>query len=156
MKIFWRPSKQLLGGYSCVEHVETKELSLFGKYGEIFQHDSYTFKVIIYSNRIAKRYLPKDRWPMQPGDETLISFPAKDLGTWVRRLGVPIKPTTQATFANLTKANIEDSGDDILSLEAQDRSKTVDDTNPEPLQKSIKFGPGNENPDGDEKMGSNA
>ena len=81
MKSFWQASKQLLGGYPCVEHVVTKELSIIGRYGEIWQHDKLTFKAIIYSHRISKRYLPQEEWPIHAEDETLILFSAKELVT---------------------------------------------------------------------------
>lgn len=157
MKSFWQASKQLLGGYPCVEHVVTKELSIIGRYGEIWQHDKLTFKAIIYSHRISKRYLPQEEWPIHAEDETLILFSAKELVTWVKRLGIPAKPKTQAGFANAFKPDTEVANLEILISEGKDQSKMVRDTKAIPLKSPINVDPGNENPDeaytNDKKLG---
>lgn len=125
MRKEWQPSKNLLGGYRCVEHLKTTELSLIGRYGEIWSCNSDWYRAIILSPRIAKRFLQRDQWPVEPGDEIQIKFPAEDLPVWINRLQVPSKPSTQGALANqrrnfvLAKSNTLNPKGDILSLEGQ-------------------------------------
>ena len=125
MKNQWQPSTHLLGGSPCAEHVTTKELSLFGRFGEIWSYDASTFKAVIYSHRIVRRLLPKEKWAIYPLDEIVISFAAPDLPIWTKRLQVPAKPSTQAVIANQTrfitpaKSNAGAPNGNILGLEPQ-------------------------------------
>lgn len=100
MSIDWKRTKTMLADFSCIQNVHTKELSIFGKYGEIWARGSSVFGALIRSPRIAKRYLPKEKWPVQVGDEIQISFNASELALWVERLLVPTKSTSQAKLAN--------------------------------------------------------
>lgn len=129
MNNFWKPSKRLLGKFPCIEHTITGELSLTGKYGEIWLHDESTYKAIIFSHRITRRFLPKDKWAIGPIDEILIKFGAQDLSIWVERLRIPSKSSTQAAIANraqfmgTARSNIKDSDAHILSLEPDGRAR---------------------------------
>ena len=144
MSSFWKESKNKLHTFKCIEHTVSGELALSGRYGEIWCADAFTCKAIIYSARVAKRFLPKDQHPVLPGDETLISFPVRDLPIWIDRLAVPTKPSTQAALANQAKSNIEDLNGEILSLEAKDESKPGKPTLLKPLSESFDFEPRSE------------
>lgn len=99
----WKPSSKTLGGYRCIELRSAGgecELALAGRYGEIWQSSPDTYRAIITRGRIAKRYLPKEHWPILPTDETLVTFPAAHLPIWVERLKIPRTRPTQARYAN--------------------------------------------------------
>jgi hypothetical protein len=132
MKNMWAPTKYLLGGYRCTEHAATKELSLIGRYGEIWAYDAFTFKAIVYSHRIAKKFLSKELWPVQLGDEILFSFQIADLPVWIKRLHVPSKSSTQANIADqsrfnaLAKSNTLAANVVILSLAPQIHAQMIE------------------------------
>ena len=124
MRKEWQPSTQMFGGYRCVEHVRTKELSLIGRHGEIWENDAYTYKASVFSARIAKRYLRQEQWPIEPGDEILIKFPAEDLPLWVKRLQVPSKSSSQADIANRGR-NLDDAKSNIVNPTGKNSSLTA-------------------------------
>lgn len=154
MKIQWRPTKQLLGGQSCVEHITTRELSIFGRYGEIWSSGATTYKAVIFSHRIVRRFLSKEKWATDLHDEILIRFEAQELRIWTQRLRVPAKATTQAKIANQTrifesiKSNIGAGNVKILSSEALIQSQIGNEsTLIPPTGHSVDLPPGSENPD---------
>ena len=129
MKKQWSPSKQLFLGLPCIEHVVTKELALVGRYGEVWISGKAKCAATIYSHRIARRYLQKDQWPIDPHDETMIVFQAQDLAAWVKRLVMPKKPESQAEIANAgretapTRSNLRASNGNFFSSEAKNQSQ---------------------------------
>ncbi len=104
----WTLSKQKICGFSCLEHYKTKQLTLFGKYGELWPNDSHEFRAIIYSPRIARKYLSSGE--SIQGD-TLIRFKYCDFEEWTARLLVPKKASTQLLLANEIKS--KDDADEV-------------------------------------------
>jgi hypothetical protein len=135
----WRPSKQKINGFACIEHKVNGELALSGLYGEIWQYSATELRAVIYSHRISKKYLPKNKWPINPQDETLIRFSPDDLILWVDRLRVPAKANTQADIANgrtfgaVAKSNIGELIADIPSS----KGKTATEIKEEDLTPTI-------------------
>lgn len=80
--------KETIGGYKAIKNRTNGELVLIGHYGEIFQIDEKTFGAIIHSARVAKKYLPESKHPVQAGDEVLIRFSIDELPLWIKRLKV--------------------------------------------------------------------
>jgi hypothetical protein len=162
MKTLWQPAKRLFAGLRCIEHQLTKELCLVGKYGEIWIHNESTFKAVIYSHRIIKRFLPRERWSVDALDEVIIDFESQELNTWVDRLLVPAKPYTQAEIANRTKkvefakSNMVAASSEILSLGIQNQSQNhgSNDSLP-PTDERFDLIPGTKNPN-DSAVGASA
>ena len=96
----WIVSESLLGGHRCVQSKHSGELSLIGLYGEIWLKAEGRYGAVIFSHRVAKRYLPKRSRPIGLEDEVQVQFPVSDLNLWAERLRVPVKPSTQAGLAN--------------------------------------------------------
>jgi hypothetical protein len=80
--------KETMDNIKAIKNDVTGELALVGHYGEIWQVSPSTFAAVITSARVAKRYLPESRHPINPGDETRITFPASELATWIERLKI--------------------------------------------------------------------
>lgn len=78
---------------------DAPEVTLSGRYGDIWQYSPTHCRAVIVSNRIAKRYLPKERHPVDAGDECLVTFPNEELGLWVKRLRVPKERPAQLRYA---------------------------------------------------------
>ena len=107
MKHFWVPSKKTINGHHCIEHTVNRQIMLIGKYGEIWQVDKSEYRAIVYSHRIARRYLPESDWPRSAEDEVLVRFFRGDLHNWIRRLLVPKKSTSQLKLAIEIKSTSE-------------------------------------------------
>ena len=72
---------------------------MIGNYGEVWQADGAGYWAIIYSQRIARKYLPHGAWPTVMDEEILVSFGSADLSIWVKRLLIPKKSKTQINLA---------------------------------------------------------
>lgn len=106
---FYKPTSLTLGDHKCVKmkhHVpypDIIDLTLSGKYGEIWEQDEEqtTFKAVIKSPAIANKYLPENKRPLIRGDEVVITFPRSELELWCKRLKVPlVMRSYQARYAN--------------------------------------------------------
>lgn len=84
MRDEWTVSKRKLGGFSCIEHKETRELCLSGSRGELWLVSSTEARAVLVS---------KDT-------ESLYTFPVKDIPAWRKRLDVPLDPRAQLKWAN--------------------------------------------------------
>ena len=89
----WKISKRKLGGYPCIEHrrlmaswpfaPEPAELTLAGRYGEIWQYSATHFRAVVR----RRDY------------EQLVTFPAQELRKWIKRLQVPLDAALQVGLA---------------------------------------------------------
>lgn len=128
-KPMWKASRQRQFGFACVRNTVTGEYAFVGKYGEIWQYSFgdtlIYFRAVIRNHRISRRYLSKSKWPINPSDESLITFPAQELARWIDILRVPMKSSSQEKLANQTrnekgsKSKISDPITQNLSLESK-------------------------------------
>ena len=76
------------GKYKLIKSKVSGEVCLVGKYGNIWEYSKTHYACVITSNRVARKYLPEENWPIQKTDETLYRFPKEQLQIWAKILGV--------------------------------------------------------------------
>lgn len=92
------PDEETLGGRKCIKNKVSKELSLVGKGGEIWEYSDALYAALITKHTIANRILnPEFRF--KKGDEVVVKFPKKDLGKWVKLLRVRNNRNTMIELA---------------------------------------------------------
>lgn len=89
-----------IGKYGAVKNRISGELTLFGKFGEIWLWNDKIICVLIRSVRVAKKHLPEAHWPVMPGDEVLIRVPIEELDNWVKHLRVKRNRNSMVRIAN--------------------------------------------------------
>ena len=97
MKNYWKipDEPEFIGKHKALKHKKTRELCLFGKYGEIWMAGVDKIGVLIKSSRVASRYLGKSG---VLGDEFVIKLPLKELDKWIKILKVSKSLKIQLTY----------------------------------------------------------
>lgn len=98
-KNFWIPTNETNSGYPLVRHRVTKETSIFGLLGEIFQVNSTTYKMIFRGPDLSKiKKLTKVSYI--DGDEPVITFNRSQLTFYCDLIKVPPLESTMVRIAN--------------------------------------------------------
>lgn len=94
MKNWYVPSRvptNRIGTRNAIKHKITRELALVGKHGSVWEHSSTHCRAVITSFKVARKHLPKDKWPVDKTDETLVTFGIEELEKWVKILKIPVQ-----------------------------------------------------------------
>ena len=88
MSQWYKPKEAKMGKYKAIKNHVSGELNLVGRYGEIFMVNDTTCKAVITSSRVARKYLPPEKHPVNKDDEVVIQFPISELEEWIKRLKI--------------------------------------------------------------------
>lgn len=92
MKSQWIATDTRIGTRRAIYNTVSKEYEINGVYGYIWEYSSTHYRAIITSAKIARKHLPEQQWPTQKDDETLITFPKKDISKWIKILRISASP----------------------------------------------------------------
>lgn len=90
MKNKWykSPVSESFGVYKTIKHVETGEVVLYGKKGQIWEWSKTHYAVLIDNFSAINRFAPDKNYTYKRGEERLIKVPKDELVKWVKILGV--------------------------------------------------------------------
>lgn len=100
----WVITNERLYGRPCIRHRITRELTLFGKYGEIYPYSNELAAVIVRAPKIAFKIAQllqvEVNTPYHQGEEILFRVPNTLVNTIVPLLRIPRTRPSQARKAN--------------------------------------------------------
>lgn len=98
----WKKTTENMGGFKCIKHKITKELTLSGKYGDIWRYSDKLYAMVIKSRQIDSRARSLG-FSLRHGlkdDESICHFPLDMLPKAVNLLKVSKQQATQIRYAN--------------------------------------------------------